>query len=133
MLASRSYQRLAVARAGLRADGSPPISPPLQHRSEHSPADDATHPDQVAPWRVCITATDLRQPFENSEGILGEAHWLFELQDSSGYHFVCLFSLALLTGDPQFRKECADRRRYQCYIHTASLLLRTTNIFCGWA
>ena len=68
-------------------------------------------------------------PYLEGAVFLDGARWLFELQDSSGYHFVSLFSPALLAGDAQSHYTASQRRRFRRYIALATFLLRTTEIF----
>ena len=70
-------------------------------------------------------------PQLENEIFLDGARWLFELQDSSGYHCVSLFSPALLAGDADVRShyDASQRRRFRRYITPATFLLRTTEIF----
>ena len=72
-------------------------------------------------------------PRLENEVFLDGARWLFELQDSSGYHYVSLFSPALLAGDTDARSHWtfSERRRFRRYIAPATFLLHTTDIFPG--
>ena len=83
---------------------------------------------QLAQLQSYLAAGDFWQPFQQPR-TLGGAHWLFELQDSSGYHFVSIFSPALLVGDPQYQKTTKDVRKFRQYIRVAAFLLSTTRIF----
>lgn len=75
-------------------------------------------------WRPLNAQEDA---FESQ--LLGGAHWLFEIQDSSGYRFLSMFSPALLAGDPHPPKMPKEMRSFRPYIAIATFLFRTTRIF----
>ena len=89
---------------------------------------------QVTELRNCLLKEGFWRPLNTQENafegqLLGGAHWLFEIQDSSGYRFLSMFSPALLAGDPHPPKMPKEMRSFRPYIAVATFLLRTTRIF----
>jgi hypothetical protein len=60
---------------------------------------------------------------------LGGAHWLFEVEDRSGYRFVSLFSPALLTASSRSKDTLRGMRNVEGYLSLATFLLRLTRVF----
>ena len=91
---------------------------------------------QVRELRAYVSASNFWRPLNTQEKafndrFLGGAHWLFEIQDSSGYRSLSMFSPALLAGDrdPRPLKIPKEMRSSRPYIAVASFLLGTTRIF----
>lgn len=89
---------------------------------------------QVAELRNHVTKEGFWRPLNTQEDaferqLLGGAHWLFEIQEPSGYRFLSMFSPALLAGDPHPPKMPKEMRSFRPYIAVATFLLRTTRIF----
>jgi len=84
--------------------------------------------------RSYIADPDFWQPRDEGDRILGGTRWLFELQDSSGYHVVSVFSPVLFLGDQEVGERAyhwtpAQKRIFRREIQVATLLLRATKIF----
>ncbi len=91
---------------------------------------------QVREVRTYVLSDDFWRPLNTQEkafdsGFLGGAHWLFEIQDASGYRSLSMFSPALVAGDrdPRPLKIPKEMRSSRPYIAIASFLLGTTRIF----
>ena len=89
---------------------------------------------QAAVLRSYVTDAEFWQPRHEGDRILGGTRWLFELQDSSGYRILSVFSpVSLLSdqevGDRAYHWTAAQKRAFRREIQVATLLLRATKIF----
>jgi hypothetical protein len=90
--------------------------------------------NETALLRSYIAESNFWQPRPEGDRILGGTRWLFELQDSSGYHVLSVFSPVLFLGDQEVGKRAdhwtpAQKRIFRREIQVATLLLRSTRIF----
>jgi len=84
--------------------------------------------------RSYIEDPDFWQPRHEGDRILGGTRWLFELQDSSGYHVLSVFSPVLFLSDQEVGERAyhwtpAQKRIFRREIQVVTLLLRSTRIF----
>jgi hypothetical protein len=89
---------------------------------------------QAAMLRSYLADPEFWQPRDEGDRILGGTRWLFELQDSSGYQVLSLFSPVLLVGDQEVGDRAyhwtpAQKRIFRREIQVATFLLRATKIF----
>ena len=89
---------------------------------------------QAARLRSYIADAEFWRPRHEGDGILGGTRWLFELQDSSGYHVLSVFSPVLFLGDQEVGDRAyhwppTQKRVFRREIQGATFLLRTTKIF----
>jgi hypothetical protein len=89
---------------------------------------------QTAILRSYLADTAFWQSRHEGDRILGGTRWLFELQDSSGYHVLSVFSPVLFLGDQEVGERAyhwtpVQKRVFRREIQVATFLLRATRIF----
>jgi hypothetical protein len=89
---------------------------------------------QAAILRSYLAGAEFWQPRHEGDRILGGTRWLFELQDSSGYHVLSVFSPVLSLGDQEVGERAyhwtpAQKRIFRREIQVATFLLHATKIF----
>jgi hypothetical protein len=84
--------------------------------------------------RSYLADAEFWQPRHEGDRILGGTRWLFELQDSSGYHVLSVFSPVSFLGDQEVGDRAyhwtpAQKRIFRREIQVATFLLRATKSF----